>query len=123
MRTDPSDLDIAAFILQTVCQEWHLEPADLESPDRPWRLVWPRWCAIFLIAKYTRMPHSVIGALLNRSIDQVRGIIHRSMPSQLDTDEHSRQKLFQLEAYILAYTRRPSASQPLPRSDRSVSSV
>jgi chromosomal replication initiation ATPase DnaA len=116
MPTHPKDLDLAAFIIQTVCVEFHLETIDLESPERTERLVWPRWLAIYLIDKYTHMDRRVLGHLFNRSQNSVRAVIQRLLPVRLETDKRCLDKLFQLETYVIAYIRRPSVTN-VPMSE------
>ena len=110
MLTHPADLDLAAFIIQTVCHDFRIGFDELESYDRSERTVWPRWISIYLTSKYTQMDRRVIGDIFNRTKSCVRHIITRSMPARLETESHSRAKVFQLESYILAYLRRPSAA-------------
>jgi len=112
MRTHPKDLDLAALVIQIVCNKFHLDIDDLESPERSERTVWPRWIAIYLTAKYTSMDWRVIGELFNRTKSSVRDTIQRSLPARVETEESSRNQLVQLESLIIDYTRRPSLTAP-----------
>jgi chromosomal replication initiation ATPase DnaA len=112
MRTHPKDLDLAAFIIQIICHEFRLGIDELESPERTERVTWPRWLAIYLTAKYTHMSWPVIGELFNRTCGSVRHTIQRSVPARIQTEPASRNKLFQLESYILDHLRRPTS--PIP---------
>jgi chromosomal replication initiator protein len=87
------DFSLACQIITIVCAHCDLNPSDLESKARPWRIVWPRWMAMFLIRQHTALTFERIGMLFNRDhgsvMNAMEGVkscisVHRACKLQLN---------------------------------------
>lgn len=66
MKTSPADMDTVVAILKLVTLRYDVTLAEIESPSRSWRIVWPRFLAIYLARKLTRIPIVRIARLFDR---------------------------------------------------------
>ncbi len=109
MKTRPDDLTVAAFIIQTVCREFHLPMSALESSDRHTPIVWARWIVMHLIRKYTLIHPKVIGVLLDKDRSTVLKALG-DVAHEAEANPAFRQTLFKIEALVIDALRNPAIS-------------
>jgi hypothetical protein len=90
----------AAFkITRLVCSYFDVTPAQLESSDRRWSYVWPRWCAIVLIKQNTCMSTVKIGILFKRTHGSVINALE-SMAEYMEVERSSAEQFHTLESQV-----------------------
>ena len=97
--TDPADLTRAAQIIRLVCDRYNVTTSDLEGPARPWRIVWPRFLAIYLIRRFTHLTQIQIGHLFDRNHGTVSTAL-QALENEVQTNRSASRQLAELEAAL-----------------------
>ena len=66
MKTNPADITTAFRAISFISSRYHVSLGDLDGHCREWRVVWPRWLAMFLIKRSTPMGLRKIAYLFDR---------------------------------------------------------
>ena len=72
----PKQMAAVLRILRIVCKRFGVTVAELESSGREWRLVWPRWIAIWLVRRETGLDSTKLGSIFNRHRRAIDHAIH-----------------------------------------------
>lgn len=103
----------ACRIIHLVCSQTGVTPAELESPSKPWHIVWPRWIAIALIRQHTSLSLEEIGLLFDRHHSSIHLAISR-LEDEIATNTKSARQFHHLESILLsAPSAAPRAHAPV----------
>lgn len=100
--------DAAAGIIEIVCERMNVTVAELESRRRPWRLVWPRFLAIYLIRRHTGMTTVRIGLIFKRCDSDITHAC-QAVEAELETSEPARALVAWFEGEILVRLKKEAA--------------
>jgi chromosomal replication initiation ATPase DnaA len=67
----PSQLTEARSVIMTICRRFDITMNDLDGPDRPWHIAWPRMLAAYVLHEHVGLSGRFIGCLLNRDTSSV----------------------------------------------------
>lgn len=93
------NFDTACHIVGAVCNHFGVTLAQLESHARPERLVWPRFVAIGLLAKYTDWNHETIGDFVNKGRSNISTAL-KTFNDRLETDAKASEEVAQIEGRL-----------------------
>ena len=85
MKTNPADITTAFRAISFISSRYHVSLGDLDGHCREWRVVWPRWLAMFLIKRSTPMGLRKIAYLFDRYPTAIQHAL-RAVENEVETN-------------------------------------